>query len=224
MKIFYDLDNTLYSFAETNIDKLMHENIIQYVMRLKGLDHAAGDALSTALYTKYGLTVTGLVTECGIDPRSYCEEIHTPVPVQTLIPRNDRLREMIQGLTGSGHQQYVFTNADIGHGVRCLTALGVQDLFEGNIIDCFKQWEGSKPEYHNKPQRIAYETVMKVVGVNDKDQCVMVEDSAVNLEAPRVMGWLCVWVRRGREIPRDFPYHVIDDILDLPALLSSLSE
>jgi len=222
MKVFYDLDNTLYSYSETGVHNVISENIIRFVMRTLNLDREAANTLANHYYGTYGITGTGLIKHHNIDPDPYYKEIHD-FPM-TMIPRNEALRTMLLELEGRGCEQWVFTNGDRAHALRVTAALGIQEIFspKNRFIDIFSQWEYVKGEYVNKPFKGSYLAALHIAGGIVGERCVMIEDSAENLKVPLELGWHCVWIRHGRPIPERFPYHVVESLLEVAPLIATL--
>jgi pyrimidine 5'-nucleotidase len=230
--IFFDLDNTLYSFAKTNIDKKMSSNIIDYVTKFCGMSPEDAISKTNQYYAEYGLTIAGLVRHHHVDPEHYCRYVHN-VGVDEVIERDVALVEMMRSLQADGWNLWVLTNAVMGFALDVLKKLGVYDFFvdgeELKVLDCFAQWEQGRGDavalQTAKPSCSSYEFAMRRSGATPADVMVMVEDSLANLKVPQRLGWVPVWIGYGKELPdpANQEYHVLNEVHALPTLLHNVA-
>eukprot|EP00758_Cryptobia_borreli_P004415 Tbor_TRINITY_DN4359_c0_g4::TRINITY_DN4359_c0_g4_i2::g.7730::m.7730 len=164
IRLFLDVDNTLYNADVTGFENFMQSVIHKEVESYTGVPHADSGVLSTDYYIKYGLTVNGLIRHHGskerpIRVREYVDAVHsvdyTNLHSQAVDQQSGKhwLREMLLHLCSTVKcDMWLFTNAHNTHALRCTEALGVSDLFlvkdeekkktrPYRLIDCFDQWD-----------------------------------------------------------------------------------
>ncbi|KAI8921405.1 hypothetical protein PhCBS80983_g02388 [Powellomyces hirtus] len=212
---FFDIDNCLYP-KSTGIFKDMGKRIHAYFKRMGFPDEEATE-LHHRYYTEYGLAIRGLVKHHDVDPLAYDKEVDQGIPLQDYLKKDDDLRAMLSSMKDV--RKWAFTNAYKVHGNRVLEALGVADQFEGMS---FCDYEVK--DFKCKPQEEFYHIVMKAAGVTDPSLCYFVDDSAVNIDMAKKLGWTAVHVV-GDDIVEgkhgDFQIH---SVKDLPSVLPQFWE
>ena len=71
----FDLDNTLYP-AGSNLFAQISTRMGEFIMRLLDLDADAARVVQKRLFTTYGTTMRGLMTEHAIDPHAFMAHVH----------------------------------------------------------------------------------------------------------------------------------------------------
>ena len=132
------------------------------------------------------------MTDCEVSIDNYLRDVHD-LPIYELIPKDDKLRSMIMPINPS-IPKYMFTASVKHHAERCFKALGIDDLFH-EIVDVKAC---SLATTHSVD---AFESAMRIAGVNNPETCVLIYDSLSNVNAAREVGWRSVLVGR---IGRDF--------------------
>ncbi|PVU86040.1 hypothetical protein BB559_006700 [Furculomyces boomerangus] len=161
----------------------------------------------------YGLAIRGLIQHHDVDPVDYDIKVDQSLPIEDLLSRDEKLRQMIQNC--SAHR-WAFTNAGLPHATRVLKTLGVNDLFEG-IIYC----DYTEPDFPCKPYPEAYIKAMKMAGVSDPKKCFLVDDSIKNINAAKEMGWTAILVTESKE-HKNVGDAQIEEIYELSAVLPQL--
>jgi putative hydrolase of the HAD superfamily/pyrimidine and pyridine-specific 5'-nucleotidase len=187
----------------------------------KKLGLADGEAYE--LYHKHGTTLRGLLTEGHMDHSEeaiddFLSHVHD-IPISEMLAKDEELRAIIQSMDPS-IPKYIFTASVRHHAERCLTALGIDDLFV-DIID-IKQCD-----FKSKHSEHAFQAAMKIAGVDDPESCLFLDDSIKNIHAARQMGWRSVLVGRvgrdcGMPVESEHAEHEIDRIHDIPKVLPEL--
>lgn len=200
----FDLDNTLYP-PSAGLLAQIDARITGFIARELALPPQAADRLRAAHWRRYGITLTGLVREQGIDPARYLEDVHA-IDLSGLAP-DPGLGAALAALPG---RRIVHTNAARAHALRVLGRLGLGALFDGvyGIED-----KGLVP----KPQAAAYASVIEMARI-EPERAAMIEDSARNLMEPRRLGMGTVWLNAGA--PQRRPAHVDAVARDLRAFLA----
>lgn len=216
--IFFDCDDCLY-FDGWKVATMLTKKIDDWCVR-NGLQ----EGKAYQLYKQHGTALRGLLAEGHIQKHStedidaYLQEVHD-LPIHSLIPRDDALREMIQSIDPS-IRKFIFTASVRDHAQRCVEALGIDDLFEG-IIDV------KACDFHTKHSPEAFQAAMRIADVEHPETCIFLDDSVKNIRAARDVGWRCVLVGLvgrdcGSAISTDHAEHEIARIHEFPHVYPEL--
>ena len=190
--IFFDCDDCLYFDNWKTANKLTAK-IEEWCVNKVGLPK--GKAYE--LYKQHGTALRGLLAEGYIDnnPESidaFLQEVHD-IPIQELIQPDEKLRKILLRLDPS-IPKFIFTASVSDHAIRCLKALGIDDLFPNTVIDVKQCDLETKHSHHS------FHAAMKIANVNDPESCVFLDDSVTNIRAARGIGWRSVLVGKvGRD-------------------------
>jgi pyrimidine 5'-nucleotidase len=225
MKVVFDIDNTLYSFAETGFGDYMHDKIVEYIVDRLKMEPEAAKKLGNEYYAKYGLAALGLHKFHDVDLVEYCRFVNSCD--YSRLTRSEELIQLLQNLKDAGHDLWIMTNADMPHAHSVLDALDIKHFFvdaatsELRGYDCFLQWDQSEPKMQNKPQRGAYEALHRMLDPSiPHNDVVMIDDAIANLEAPSHLGWRTVWISHGNDLPSTTTFKpdvIVKNIFELPA-------
>lgn len=176
---FFDIDNCLYK-RSTKIHDLMQIYIHNYFVKKLKLDDEKAFELHHMYYKNYGLAIQGLVKHHQIDALEYNEKVDDALPLQDILKPDPKLREMLLKLKNSGKvdKLWLFTNAYKNHGIRCVSLLGIADLFDGLTFCDY----GLQQDFVCKPSKQAFELAKSHAGVTDLSKCYFVDDSLSNIE------------------------------------------
>ena len=207
--LFIDLDGTLYSNGiglweeiSQRIDSFMHEKL--------GIPCVDVPRFRQAYFHEYGTTLRGIqANHPEVDAAEYLEFVHA-IPLDKYIQPDSELRQMLLALP---QQKWIFTNADKNHAKRVLTALGIEDCFDG-IVDVWAL--GFRP----KPVKEIYPLALQLAGDEQPQRCVYIDDLAKNLAPARDLGMLTILVSPNGANPS--AHHTIPRIHDLPRVLPDL--
>ncbi|CAG0124485.1 FMN hydrolase / 5-amino-6-(5-phospho-D-ribitylamino)uracil phosphatase [Rhodocyclaceae bacterium] len=206
----FDLDNTLHD-ATPHIFPHINRSMTAYLQQHLGLDEQAASKLRVHYWQRYGATLSGMMRHHGTDPRHFLWHTHQFPELHNMVMREPRLRHVLKKLPG---KKLVFSNAPQHYACAVLKLLRVEDLFD----DVFAI---EHARYQPKPQLAGFARLLRKFRLNPA-HCVMVEDSAENLQAAKRLGMRTVWVSA---TPR-FPAYVdmkINNIVELPRTLSRLN-
>jgi putative hydrolase of the HAD superfamily len=201
----FDLDNTLYP-AGSNLFAQVSARIGEFIMQLLDLDAEAARVVQKRLFTTYGTTLRGLMTEYAIDPHGFLAHVHE-IDLSVIEPA-PALDAALDDLSG---RKLVFTNGSVRHAERVLERLGIARHFEV-LFDI------AAAEFLPKPDPSGYRKLIQNHGV--VPECsAMVEDMARNLRPAAELGMLTLWVRSPLDWARegaDEPYvhYQTDDLVD----------
>ena len=188
--LFFDIDNCLYP-PSLGIHHLMRERIIQFAKkhRLAATDDELA-RLCEQYYRDHGLAIRGLLLnhpEVRNDIDAYNEEVDGALPLDRLLEYDEELVKMMQRLNAD--KIWAFTNAGKIHAYRVLQCLGIAEYFHG-VTYC----DYTAEEIVCKPALEAFKNAMNQAGVNEMDECWMMDDSAANLASAATLGWKTVHV------------------------------
>ncbi|MCV2864950.1 pyrimidine 5'-nucleotidase [Defluviimonas sp. WL0075] len=176
----FDLDNTLYP-PEARLFDQIEVRMTAYVMQSLGVARDEADRLRRHYWARYGTTLAGLMSEHGVDPAPYLNEVHE-ISLDALTP-DAALRSAITALPG---RRIVYTNGSGPYAERVLAARGLSGIFDA-IYGV--EHAGFRP----KPERSAFEAIFARDGINPT-RAAMFEDDPRNLAEPHAMGMRTVHV------------------------------
>lgn len=178
----FDLDNTLYH-PQHDLFSLIDVRINRFMLDIAAIPHTEVDGLRRRYWQQYGATLQGLIRHHDIDPEHYLEYVHD-VDVTTRIKPDPVLRSSLANLQ---LPCYIFTNGSHQHADRVTRALGIDDQFAG-IFDI------RIAAYQPKPNPEPYHGVLQQLDRPATD-CVMIEDSAANLQQAKRLGMKTILVQ-----------------------------
>ena len=185
----FDLDNTLHN-ASPHIFPHINRSMTRYLEQHLGLGLDEANALRMQYWHRYGATMLGLMRHHGTDPDHFLVETHRFDRLHEMMVFDRALRGMLRALPG---RRIVFSNAPRHYAEAVLEIMGVRRLFEDvvGIEDL---------DYHPKPGIRAYRSLLQRRRLNAA-QCIMLEDSAVNLRTAKRLGMRTVLVGGGLRTP-----------------------
>ncbi|WP_237248696.1 pyrimidine 5'-nucleotidase [Sideroxyarcus emersonii] len=205
----FDLDNTLHD-ATPHIFPHINRSMTAYLQEHLQLNEDEANALRADYWQRYGATLSGLMKHHGTDPDHFLWHTHQFPALSKMVLRQPRLRHVLQQLPG---RKVVFSNAPLHYAQAVLKLLRVDDLFEDVFAiehSCYKP----------KPQAEGFRRLLRKHRLHAA-QCVMVEDSAENLQTAKRMGMRTVWISTAPRAPAYVDLK-IRDVLELPRALSKL--
>jgi pyrimidine 5'-nucleotidase len=205
--VFFDLDDTLYP-STTNLWRAIKERMNDYMRERLQIPEKDIPSLREKYYLTYGTTTRGLQIHHNIDEQDFLAYVHD-LPLADYLSPDAIQRAVIASLPT---RKVIFTNADIPHARRVLTALNLDDLFE-KIVDV------NAVAPYCKPMRESFEIALQLVGESDPARCVMIDDIARTTRAARAAGMFSI-LYHDQWTPDDADAH-FTDWNDLPNLLEA---
>ena len=203
----FDLDNTLYP-KSSGLMAEIGKRINLYMSERLGIPADRVREIRDSLLVSHGTTLNGLRRHYEVDPDDFLSFVHD-IPLERFISRDEVLDQMLAALP---LRRIIFTNADARHARRVLSRLGILRHFEA-IIDIHFV------EFCNKPDPRAYRAALEFAGLRP-EECVMLEDYAVNIRTAKAMGMTTVLVgddgKDGENTP--FADYAIDSIVEFAGL------
>jgi putative hydrolase of the HAD superfamily len=206
----FDLDNTLHN-ATPHIFPHINHSMTAYLQEHLQLDKEEANALRMEYWQRYGATLSGLIKHHNTNPDHFLWHTHQFPDLPQMVLREPRLRRTLQRLPG---KKFVFTNAPEHYAHAVLKLLRVDELFE----DVFAI-EHSR--YRPKPQAAGFRRLLQKHRLQAA-QCVMVEDSAENLQTAKRLGMKTVWVSNAPCAP-SYVDIKIRNVMELPRIFLRLN-
>jgi putative hydrolase of the HAD superfamily len=205
----FDLDNTLHD-ATPHIFPHINRSMTDYLQQHLGLDEQAASQLRVHYWQRYGATLSGMMRHHDTNPAHFLWHTHQFPELSDMVVHDPRLRHALKKLPG---RKLVFSNAPQHYARAVLQLMRVDGLFE----DVFAI---EHTRYRPKPQLAGFMRLLRKFRLNPA-QCVMVEDSAENLQAAKRLGMRTVWVNDTARAPAYVDVK-IRNVVELPRALSRL--
>ena len=206
----FDLDNTLHN-ATPHIFPHINRSMTAYVQRELGVSEEEANALRVAYWQRYGATLKGLMRHHGTRPAHFLWHTHQFPHLPDMVLREPRLRHMLKRLPG---RKLLYSNAPQHYVHEVLRLLRVEDLFE----DAFAI---EHARFRPKPEAAGFRSLLRKHRLQPA-HCVMVEDSAENLQTAKRLGMKTVLVGGGMRKPAYVDLKIAS-VLDLPRNLARLT-
>ena len=161
-------------------------------------------------YKQYGTTMRGLQKHHQINVDEYLDYVHD-LPLNDYLEPNPELRVMLDSLP---QRCWIFTNADHHHAKRVLTTLGILDCFLG-IIDVWAI------DFACKPEMVSFQRALKIADNPNPAQCVMIDDSILNIIAASSLEMKTVLVNRNG-VSHPAAENTIHNLLEMPKAIPQL--
>ena len=185
----FDLDNTIYDIKVGLFVKIS-KRITEYIMTTLSFTREEANAVRSNMYKKYGLTLTGLMSEYRIDPDDYLDYIHNVRHPE--LKYDGQLKLKLHNLSG---RKFIYTNASQDHAKNILSVMGIEAEFE-KILDI------KATQYVPKPDPKSYDIMLESFGIskNQRENSIFIEDTAKNLRPAKLLGLKTVWMENDRNL------------------------
>ena len=185
----FDLDNTIYDIKVGLFVKIS-KRITEYIMTTLSFTREEANAVRSNMYKKYGLTLTGLMSEYRIDPDDYLDYIHNVRHPE--LKYDGQLKLKLHNLSG---RKFIYTNASQDHAKNILSVMGIESEFE-KILDI------KATQYVPKPDPKSYDIMLESFGIskNKIENSIFIEDTAKNLRPAKLLGLKTVWMENERNL------------------------
>jgi putative hydrolase of the HAD superfamily len=203
--LFFDLDDTLYPSA-AGLWHAIKDRMNIYMIERLGIPEKDVPILREQYFKMYGTTLRGLQERHNVDKEDFLAFVHDLPLKEYLIP-NPTLREVIAALPT---RNLIFTNADVPHARRVLTALQLDDLFE-TVVDV------NAVAPYCKPMPESFAIAMELADEPDPRKCVMIDDLPRTTRAALNVGMASLLY--GCAEPTEDASGIFTDWKDLPVLL-----
>ena len=178
--IFFDLDDTLYP-SSVGLWQAIKNRMNDYMRERLHIPEKEIPALREKYYMTYGTTMRGLQKHHNVNTVDFLAFVHD-LPLAEYLSPDVIQRAVIASIPA---RRMIFTNADIPHAQRVLTALNLRDLFSG-IVDV------NAVTPYCKPMKESFGIVLKLAGESDPARCVMIDDLPRTTRAARQAGMFSI--------------------------------
>lgn len=185
----FDLDDTLHN-ASAHIFPRINTAMTTYVAEALAVDAEHANRLRMLYWRRYGATLLGMMRKHGTNPRHFLHHTHQFDNLPQLVVFDRALLHHLRSLPG---RRYLFSNAPRAYLDEILRITGLHRVLDGSFAI-------EDLGFHPKPQRQAYQTVLRTIGVA-AHRCIMVEDSVANLREAKRLGMRTVWISRSLRRP-----------------------
>lgn len=179
----FDLDNTLHH-ADAGIFNIINQAMTAYLAGRLNVAHAVASHIRQDYWHRYGATMAGLQIhhpEISID--EFLRECH---PLDAVLPALVPVEGVAETLGRLNGRKAVLTNGPSFYAQALLEAMGLAEFF-GHTVGT------DDMGYRCKPDREAFVSACRMVGVARAQACILVDDSADNLNAAKKLGMKTVW-------------------------------
>ena len=199
----FDLDNTLHN-ATPHIFPHINRSMRQYIEEHLGVDEHEATRIRQEYWIRYGATLLGLIRHHGTDPNHFLRETHQFPDLKRMLVFQKPVLHMLSRLPG---RKIIFSNAPRHYTDAILSMTGLDQHFSA-------VYSVENLRFQPKPMLAGFRALLHAERLNPR-QCVMVEDSLVNLVSAKKLGMKTVWVSAGL---RRSPYVdvKISSVLQLP--------
>ena len=180
----FDFDNTLFESGR-EIFPIINEKMTQYIEQHLRVDRYEANRLRKLYWDQYGATMTGLVRHHDIDAVDFLDKTHDIGDLSEFIHRSSRLRHLLRVISG---KKIIFSNSPAAYLKEMLRLLRIGRY----ITDAFSI---ESTHMNPKPSAIGFRKLLRTHKLK-ASQCVMVEDSLVNLTTAKRLGMKTIWVAR----------------------------
>jgi putative hydrolase of the HAD superfamily len=178
--IFFDLDDTLYP-SHVGLWQGIKKRMTDYMQERMNIPAADIPVLREKYYLQYGTTLHGLQKHHQIDVEDFLSYVHD-LPLGNYLTPDSGQRSVIASLPT---RNLIFTNADVRHAERVLTALNLRDLFF-TIVDV------NIVAPYCKPMPESFRIAMEIAGETDPSRCVMIDDLPRTTRAAQAAGMFSI--------------------------------
>ena len=199
----FDLDNTLHN-ATPHIFPHINRSMRQYIEQYLGVNEQEATRIRQEYWTRYGATLLGLMRHHGTDPRHFLWETHQFPDLERMLVFQKPVLHMLRRLPG---RKIIFSNAPRHYTEAVLGMTGLDRHFSA-------VYSVENLNFQPKPMFAGFRSLLHAERL-DPRQCVMVEDSLLNLVSAKKLGMKTVWVSASL---RQSPYVdvKITSVLQLP--------
>ena len=205
----FDLDNTLHN-ASPHIFPHINRSMREYIERHLGVDAAEATRIRQTYWDRYGATLTGMMRHHGTDPQHFLWETHQFENLHRMVVFERGLKAMLQRLPG---RKIIFSNAPHHYADAILRLTGIRRQFDA-------VYSIEQLRFRPKPAVSGFLRILQHEQL-EAGNCIMVEDSLINLVTAKKLGMKTVWVSAGlrRSVHADVK---LETITHLPQYLGRL--
>lgn len=178
----FDLDNTLHDAGRHIFPHINHAMTLYLAERLS-LSVDAANALRGQYWKRFGATLRGMVRNHGERPADFLAATHRFEDLAGMVVFDRALLARLRRLPG---RKYIFSNAPRSYVDEILRITGLDRVMDGSFAV-------EDLAYQTKPRIQGYRAVLRRLRAAPGD-CVMVEDTAMNLLPAKRLGMRTLWI------------------------------
>lgn len=175
----FDIDETLYPEIP-EVKDTRHTKMLSF---LESLGHSPKEAkeMCERFSKRHGIPIKGFTEDLQVSEsefRELCDPVSSSL---NKLEADLELRSLLLKLKG---RKFCFTNADAKHASKALSILDISDCFDG-VFHC----EYSSTKFLCKPDPRTYKIIEDVLGIKSRDNVHFFDDSFVNIDTAKKLGW-----------------------------------
>jgi len=209
--IILDMDGCCYhpKYLKTLFGQVS-ERMTDFISLKLGIEKTKAKEIQQEYFYKYDTSLNGLMKNYPdlINAGEFLKYVHNIN--YDCLEKDEELREELIKLDV---KIYCATNGSKEHAINCMKKIGIDDLFEGKIMDIvdFK--------FKPKPNPESLKLMCDKFQIPSNEETVYIEDIAKNLSSDTAKGMIKVWFKNEEPINNIDKYkHVIDYKIDNLAL------
>ncbi len=187
--IFFDLDDTLYP-ASSGLWSVLKARMSDYMRERMNIPAHDIGRLREKYFREYGTTLRGLQANYEIDAQDFLAYVHD-VPLTDYLHPDPEQQSVLASLRT---RNLIFTNADVPHAKRILSALDIEKYFS-EIVDV------NRMSPYCKPNPESFVIAMSAANETDPARCVMIDDLPHTTRAARDYGMFTLLYGREQTHP-----------------------
>ena len=199
--LILDMDGCVYhpKYLKTLFSQVSNK-MTEFIALKLGIDKTKAKEIQADYFYRYDTSLAGLMKNYPkiIDPREFLSFVHNIN--YDCLEKDIKLREELLKLDVKA---YICTNGSKEHAVNCMKRIGIDDLFEGKIMDIVDF--NFKPKPNPKSLRLLCDKFQ----IPTNEETVYVEDICKNLSSDTAKNMIKVW------FSNDEPINNIDKYKDV---------
>ena len=209
--LILDMDGCVYhpKYLKTLFSQVSNK-MTEFIALKLSIDKAKAKQIQSDYFYKYDTSLNGLMKNYPdlIDPNEFLKYVHNIN--YDCLEKDTELREELIKLD---IEIFCATNGSKEHAINCMKKIGIDDLFEGKIMDIVDF--NYKPKPNPKPIKLLCDKFQ----IPTNDETVYVEDICKNLSSETAKNMIKVWIINDEPINKIDKYEdVIDYKIDNLAL------
>ena len=209
--LILDMDGCVYKpkYLKTLFGQVS-SRMTDFISHKLDIDKIKAKEIQADYFYKYDTSLNGLMKNYPkiIDPHEFLSYVHNIN--YDCLNKDIELREELLKLD---IKAFCATNGSKEHAINCMKRIGIDDLFEGKIMDIVDF------NFKPKPDPESLKLMCDKFQIPSNEETVYIEDIAKNLSSDTAKGMIKVWFKNEEPINNIDKYkHVIDYKIDNLAL------
>ena len=184
--LILDMDGCVYhpKYLKTLFGQVSNR-MTEFISIKLDIDKIKAKEIQADYFYKYDTSLNGLMKNYPdlIDPKEFLKYVHNIN--YDCLEKDMKLREELLKLDV---KMYCATNGSKEHAINCMKKIGIDDLFEGKIMDIVDF------QFKPKPNPDSLKLMCDKFKIPTREETVYIEDIAKNLEPAKKVGMKTVWL------------------------------